>query len=175
MMSQETADMIIEELYESSLEFQFDFMEFLKKINLPPKQLIFFMPTNNNVITFKTNKHYEILSFKIYICELIFNAINLFPDILEYTITIKDYNTSTIVIGYLDEIDSEGERCVAKIINKLGVYPLTKQNMHDLYIANRSKIVEEENIHTLLALMFLDSVNPRISTHYITKPSKTKN
>jgi hypothetical protein len=173
MMSQETADMIIEELYESSLEFQFDFMEFLKKIHLPPKQLIFFMPTTE-VITFKTNKHYEILSFKIYICELIFNAINLFPDILEYTIVIKDRNTSTMVIGYLDEIDSEGERCLAKITNKLGEYPLTKQNIHDLYIANRSKVVEEENIHTLLALMFLDSEYPRISTSYITKPSKTK-
>jgi hypothetical protein len=121
------------------------------------------------------NYYYNLLSFKVCICEIIYNAVRLFPDIQEYTITVKNYETTVLKIGFFPDLDEEGERCLAIISNSLGDFALTKQNLHDLYVANRTTEQNKETIHALMAMLYLDGTYPTITTSYINLPGKSKN
>jgi len=66
----------------------------------------------------KENKYYNALSFKIFICEIIYNAINLFPEIEEYTISCSNENgTSHLKLGIFGELSDDGFQCLGKFIS----------------------------------------------------------
>ena len=61
--------------YSQSIEFQIDFMMYLKSIKQNNIGLVSFIPTDDNYFI-RSNKYYDILSFKILLCEIIYNGIS---------------------------------------------------------------------------------------------------
>ena len=151
--------------YIQTKEFQEDFFELLKKHKTSGVKLVSYFPKSRDS-AFVLFNNYDVLSFRILICELIYNAINLFPDIYEYTITC---NRSTMKIGYFDVLDDNGEPTVITITNPMGNYKLNKVNVYQLYRHNRDPDIDMETINAVSVLMILDGNIPMIKTSYKSK------
>ena len=154
--------------YIQTKEFQSDYFELLKKYKTSEVKLVNFYPTNRNS-TFVTFKIYDILSFKIMLCEIIYNAINLFPDIYEYTISCIGTHQSTITIGFLNDLDDNGEPAIMKIKNHHGTHIINKEEVFQLYRYNRDPDIEMTN--TISLIMRLGGNIPIIKTSYKSKSS----
>ena len=71
-----------------------------------------------NLFTSKNWSFYELFAYKLYLCELVYNGINLFPEICEYTITCKNKTgTSYITFGIFSEIGEDGHPVMGKYVN----------------------------------------------------------
>ena len=154
--------------YIQTKEFQSDFFELLQKRKTTNVKLVSYYPKDRNS-AFVPFKHYDILSFRIMLCELIYNAINLFPSIYEYTITCIGNNTATMKIGYFDVLDDNAEPAVITITNPLGNYKLNKVNVYQLYRHNRDPDIDMETINSVSVLMLMDGSIPIIKTSYKSK------
>ena len=115
--------------YTLAREYQADYFELLRKYKLSGIKLVSYNSGNLNI---KSNRYYNAISFRIYFCELVYNAVMLFPDIYEYTITCKGTYTTSIKIGFFDELDDNGEPTVAKISSYIGDYALNKQDFFQI-------------------------------------------
>ena len=119
----------------------------------------------------KIKKYYDIISFKTYICELIYNAINLFPEIDSYTITCKSEDIiSVLTFGFFDEIAEDGHKCMLKFKNNEAShdYLFNLKEIQQLYCNNRYN--DDNNpdsiVNTLLAFLLMTGSVPTVTTEY---------
>ena len=136
-----------------------------------------------NVCHIKELQYYEVMCFKTYICELIYNAINLFPDISEYTIICKnEIGIAHVNLGLFETIADDGEPCMAKFNFKSFEeeddevkYDLELAEIKDLYCNNRHQDVRPDIINTLMVLLYMGGHLPTVVTSYKINPESLKN
>jgi len=121
--------------------------------------------------TIKPKQYYDILSAKVYICELIFNGINMFPEISEYTITFKNENgICHIVLGLFEEYADKGSGnpCMAKCVSSEfeDIYCLELSDIQNLYCYNRYREADDSIIDTIMVLVCMGGSIPTISTSF---------
>jgi len=128
----------------------------------------------------KPFNYYEVLTFKTFICEIVYNAINMFPDICEYVIVCKNENgISYLTLGFYEEIADDGHPCMAiykcyqneKDSSPI-IYHLELKDIEQLYCNNRHDAVDASTINTLMCLLYMGGSSPSVST--FSKVNKTK-
>ena len=122
-----------------------------------------------NLFTIKSNTYYELFAYKLYLCELVYNGINLFPEVCEYVITCKnDIGTSFIAFGIYADLGEDGHPVMAKYINTYldEVYCLSLKDISDFYCNNRYHDVEQSMINIIVSLMLMGGKTPTITTSY---------
>ena len=134
---------------------------------------------NTNILYhIKPMEYYEVMTFKTYICEIVFNAINLFPDITEYTINCTNENGISIMkLGRFDDLSDDGLNCMAKFIcvDMDMEYLLTHNDVKQLYMNNRHENVQPDVVNTLVALMYRGGHLPLLKTSYVINKENLKN
>ena len=122
--------------------------------------------SNNYFDGIKSNKYYALISFRTYICEIIYNGINLFPGISEYTIEC----TNNIGVRKL-VIKPFGNECYGRLLADYDtdVFELSKSDIYEFYIANRIKTCDYEKINALVAMLWggFHTYEPSIKTSYV--------
>ena len=124
--------------------------------------------------TLKPVRYFNLLSFRIYICELVYNAINLFPEISEYTITSKNENgTSTLKFGLFNETTDDGHEAMGVFKSNFAdeSFYLSHAHIKSLYMANRHIDVDHETVTTVIVSMYMSgSMPPIVSVDYKHNP-----
>ena len=109
----------------------------------------------------KSNEYYEIMSFKTFVCEIIYNGINLFPNIRKYTIICRnEFGTSYLMFGKFKE------NVMAKFFGSDMYLILSDKDISCLYCNNRHDDIDSHLIDILIAAMMTGGSIPRISTTF---------
>ena len=110
----------------------------------------------------------KIITFRTYLCELIYRAVQYFPDIVEYTIECKN-NSGTVTIK-LGEFKNETEvPDVAIVITQCGVCSLSKAAIVKMYSANRIRTPDHRQTNMLIDCIFNGGYEPSIKTSWVIK------
>ena len=141
-----------------------DWLQLLSEINL------------GGIKNLKSLDYYEIITFKTFICEIIYNAINLFPDIHEYTIRCENPNgISWLTFCIFDETDDNKHPCMGKFKSGVTglVHELSLLEIKHLYMNNRYSDIDHDVVNMFMVLMYMGGNNiPKVTTSYkINKPS----
>jgi len=121
----------------------------------------------NNIWNAKDLHYYDIMIFKTFICELIYNAINLFPTISEYTIKCKNENgISVLVFKCFEDLAEDGFPCLAKFtsMDMDMIYYLEREGVKSLYMNNRHEHIDCNIVNTIITLMYMGGSPPKVST-----------
>ena len=111
----------------------------------------------------KDHLFYDTLSFRTMICEMIYQAVHMFPNIKEYIIHChNNKGKSKITIGYLQERDNDGELGLMKVENKHGTFVLDKTEVFHLYTYNRSMESDVTIVNGILLCLYLDGFQPNV-------------
>ena len=132
----------------------------------------------NTIDSVQCQLYYDIFSFKIFVCELIYNAINLFPGIYEYTIKFKNENGTTYLrFGNFEELSDDGFECMGKIlsVDSEDVYSLSRKDITNLYCNNRHPIVDKDLISSLVLIVCMGGSIPTVSTTFKINKNELKN
>jgi len=137
---------------------------------------------NSNII--KSRIFYDLYPFRIILSDLVYFALQCFPNIIEYSIICE--NDKGISILKLGSHKQDGNT-MASIINKNGEFLLNEIDILNLYIFNRIKIkpINEhtdidtsnliEDINLICELLCQGGFIPHIKTKFINKPNLKKN
>jgi hypothetical protein len=114
--------------------------------------------------------YYEIITFKTFMCELIFHAVNAFPDISEYTITCESPNGTTwITLSNFETPEDDEHPCMAKfksIVTDM-VHELSLKELKYIYMNNRYNNINHDVVNMFMTLMYTGGNNvPKITTSY---------
>jgi hypothetical protein len=131
-------------------------------------------PDTQHII--RNQDYYDIMNFKTYLCELIYNGINLFPSISKYTITCRnEMGESTMVFGFFNtECRDDNELCMAKFFGKDVAFNLSRKDIKDLYCNNRYEYIDADNINAFIVLLFMGGGVPKVSTRFEIDQSQIK-
>jgi len=154
-------------------EYAEDFIKLLQKFK-PSMELITINERRKRNVTKLEYNNYFI--FRHMICELFYQALQSIPHIItEYTITcVNNKCKNEIVIGVFDDIDEDGETTIAKIITEDSIFTLTKDNVHSLYVANRTNYNDDEIIDCVMMMLYMNGDEPKITTSYKSTKRLTK-
>jgi hypothetical protein len=132
-------------------------------------------PITESII--RTQKYYDIMNFKNYLCELVYNGINLFPRIRRYTITCQnEMGESSMVFGAFESMCvDDKEPCMAKFFGKDVAFNISRKDIKDLYSNNRHEYVDNDNINAFIVLLFMGGCVPKVSTKFEIDPNELKN
>ncbi len=125
----------------------------------------------------KPVRYFNLLSFRIYICELVYNAINLFPEISEYTITAKNENgTSTLKFGLFQELTDDGHLAMGVFKSNFDNerFYLRLADIKSLYMANRHTEVDHTTVTTVIVSLYMCGSLPDVSVEYKHNPDYFK-
>ena len=151
------------ELAYGEKEYNVDFIRLLQKYK--EDRVYMHIPELPINTVFIKNSYYDTISFRTMICEIIYQAIQMFPLIKEYTILCENSKgRSKIIIGYHEEIDNDGELGLVKVQNKHGTFMLDKIDVHNLYIFNRCNECDTEIANALMLCLYLDGEKPSVKT-----------
>ena len=131
----------------------------------------------NKLNRIKSSEYYDLMSFKTYVCELVYNGINLFPDICEYTIISKnEIGTSSLKFSVYNEIMDDCHPCMGRFTSYEleEVYSLNLNNIANFYCNNRHVDVDVDVINALITLMYMSGSLPKLSTSYKINPCYLK-
>jgi hypothetical protein len=118
---------------------------------------------------------YGIITFRTYMCELVYNAIHMFPDISEYTIITKNkLNTAVITFGVFDELDDQNEIVLGKVSTNFDTYTLNKYEIYAIYIGNKVANPDYETINSFVISLQMGSNIPTVKTSYKINPENVK-
>ena len=107
-------------------------------------------PIKTGVI--RSVEYYNIMALKQFICEIIYNAINLFPYIRKYTITFKTrHGTNHLLFGLFR--GKGGDVCMAKFFGTDAYIDLGFNEIEQLYCINRHDNINDDIVNTLIAPM----------------------
>ena len=138
--------------------------------------------TNSNIL--KSSLFYDLYTFRIILSDLVYFALQYFPNIIEYNIIChNDKGISILKLG----AHKEDGNTIASIINSNGEFLLNEIDILNLYIFNRIKIkpMNEntdidtsnlvEDINLICELLCQGGFIPNIKTNFINKPNLKKN
>ena len=136
----------------------------------------FYLTLNREISVIRPSGYYNYISFKQLICELFYRAITSIPNtISEYTIKCENnLGTTLIKIGIFEELDDDGEKCIAKVVTSTYTYCLCKNDVHSIFIANRTNRVDEDVISSLMVLLYGTGDEPRVTTSWVSAKSLKK-
>lgn len=126
--------------------------------------------------TLKPARYFNLQSFRIYLCELVYNAVNLFPEICEYTITSTNENgTSTLKLGYFEGTGSD-ELCMGVFKSNFDneQFYMRLSDIKAMYMANRHKDVDHMSVTAVVVSMFMCGSLPNITVSYKHNPEYYK-
>ena len=108
----------------------------------------------------KSSEYYDMITFKTFICEIIFNAINLFPDIHEYTIKFKSKQCENYFrLGFFEELADDAHPCMGKILIDNTEHLLTIRDIKNLYTNNRYRDIDNEVLNAFVTLMYRPGIS----------------
>lgn len=126
--------------------------------------------------TIKCMDSYDIITFRTYMCELVYNAIHMFPNICEYTIVTKNkINKAVITFGIFDELDDQNEIVLGKVTTNFDTYTLNKYEIYAIYIGNKVASPDYETINSFVISLQMGSNIPTVTTSYKINPEFIKN
>lgn len=112
----------------------------------------------------------KIITFRTYLCELIYRAVQYFPDIMEYTIECK--NDSGKVTIKLGKFENETEvPDVALVTTPCGTCSLSKAAIIKIYSANRLRTPDHRQTNMLIDCIFNGGYEPRVKTSWKINPN----
>jgi hypothetical protein len=115
----------------------------------------------------RSNEYYDTLSFKTFICELVYNAINLFPQISKYTISCKnEQGECQLIFADFSEQHENNSSVMSKFVGIDWGYSLELSDIKHLYSHNRHENVDLDTVNVMVALMCMGGTIPRVSTFY---------
>jgi hypothetical protein len=125
----------------------------------------------------KSMSYYQISSFKTFICELIYNAINLFPEISEYTIRCENkLGWSSIQFSRFEELSDDTHPCLGKLTtSEIGSYCLQCSDIKHLYMHNRHKNIDINLINTIISILLMTDDFPKVTTSFTINKTQLKN
>ena len=112
----------------------------------------------------------EVISFRTFFCELIYNAINMFSEIEEYIITCSSSGiiTNTLQFGLY------GDGVYAKLSSKDQYCELSREDIVKLYIANRTLKPDNNKINTIIQILYFTGKHaPSITTSMTMKSNNS--
>ena len=121
------------------------------------------LPLGNNASS------YGMITFRTFICELFYHAINCFDWVSSYTIHCKNNACETkIVIGH-DEgnLDDCNFPVMAKIVSDWGEFTLNYQLIYDLYVSNKVRDPDFELVNNIMILLIMNGDEPKVKTSYV--------
>jgi len=122
-----------------------------------------------------SNEAHAVISFRIYICELVYNAVNSFPHICEYTISCKnDINNAQLIFGYFSDLDDQNEPGMCKLINSYDTYILNKFDIYTLFVGNRIANPDYDVINALVVALHMGGSDPVVKIEYKINPKIIK-
>ena len=151
-------------LTDNPLEY-FEYLKLLKH-EISPQNCIsdIKIETINNI---KTIEYYSIISFRIFICELFYRAVHSFPLVSEYKIICSNEMTDSIIYFKLfDQLDSENEPCIVKVVTSFDSYMLNKIDIMELFTANRKMNPNYDVVNSLVLSMSMGGTDPVVKTSY---------
>ena len=149
------------------MNIECDYFRYIKKIPLS-KEYIVCDINIDTVLTIKTRDYYEAIAFRTLICELIYQGVHMFPDIIEYTIKLDHLNVcSYIKLGFFEELDENGDPCMVKIITAFKICYLSRKQIHALYTANRVMQPDFNTINNIMYILLLYETMPIITTDFV--------
>ena len=128
----------------------------------------------------KTNEYYNFLSFKSFVCGLIYNAVNMFPAVSEYEIEFKNNSgTSCLLFKNFEEIGEDHKPCLCKLFSLSSyeenqVYSLTLCDIKQLYCNNHFAHVDNDTVNTLIVILHMHGWEPTIKTSFVSNPKYIK-
>jgi hypothetical protein len=115
----------------------------------------------------RSMEYYNIMSFKTFVCEIVFNAINLFPEIRKYTIIFEnELGKSYLIFGLFQELSDDGHPSMGKFFGPDAYINLTLNDIKELYCNNRHDNINSNVIDTLVAFTTMGGSAPRVSTSF---------
>jgi len=149
----------------------FNFYIFLQKCRTPPEGsvvVLYDVPIKPSKTISCVKDYNSIVCFRIYICQLVNNAIKYFPIVESYTITLINNkgNVCKLTLAPFDEIAEDGNPSMGKIECMERVYYMSLHEIKDMYVANYGEI----NLDTILPLivtLYMESEEPEIKTSYV--------
>jgi hypothetical protein len=166
-------------------ENKFGFFHFLK-ITRGKSDMERISSVNGYRPTLKPVRYFNLQSFRIYLCELVYNAVNLFPEICEYTITSTNENgTSTLKLGYFENTgvnkffadDTGGEQfCMGIFKSNFDNerFYMRLSDIKAMYMANRHQDVDHMSVTAVIVSMFMCGSLPNITVSYKDNPDYYK-
>jgi len=120
-------------------------------------------PSNGHII--RSNEYYDTISFKTFICEMIYNGINLFPEISKYTISCKnEQGECQLIFADFSEQHENNSSVMSKFVGIDWGYNLELSDIKHLYCHNRHENVDLDTVNVMVALMMMGGTIPRVST-----------
>ena len=157
------------EIYDEK-EFNMDFITLLHKYKY--NLCYTYISNMKEHPSYKSDHYYSTFSFRTLLCEIIYQAIQMFPRIKEYQILCQNNKgKSKITIGFLEERDNEDEPGLIKVENKHGTFVLNKVDVHNIYIFNRCPDGDPDIINNVLLCLYLDGDQPTLKTNIISFPA----
>jgi hypothetical protein len=153
----------------TSDQYANDFINLLSKYKPNGKDDKFYLTINREVNVIRPSGYYAYISFKNLVCELFHRAIKSIPNIIsEYTITCRNSEGTTMIkLGLFDDLDDDGEKCVAKVVTPTFTYCLCKNDVHAIFVANRTNQVNEEVVTSLMVLLYGTGDEPILTTSWV--------
>ena len=171
MEEPEMVNLIMETLKNNPYTF-FEYLKMYKENNGKEERL---PNINDKDINFlHSKKYYNSLAFKIYICELVYNAINLFPDISEYTIKCQNENGINYLTLGLFKINNYPYMGKFKASFYDEWVYLRLQDIKAFYISNRFPGGIHAGANAVIVSMFMGESFPKITTSYKINPDYLK-
>jgi hypothetical protein len=137
-----------------------DFYVLLKnRWNFSPTAL---MPSseNNNC---KSSNYWRFISFRILICELIYKAVNMFPEIEEYNITCTSGKSVSII-----QLGTYPNNVVARLSMGDCFCDILKTDIIKIYMANRIPDPNNDRLDTIMQILYYSGkYEPSISTSMV--------
>jgi hypothetical protein len=120
-------------------------------------------------------------TFRMMVCELIHNAISMFPQISEYTITCRnEIGISTLEIsskGFQDPDPAFTRTGMGRITNCTRSYILYEEDLHNMYIAARIKnqdLIDYHALRFVCDLLYQNGQEPTMTTSFVTNSEWAK-
>jgi hypothetical protein len=113
--------------------------------------------------------------FRTFMCELIYQAVQMFPDIIEYTFECtNNYGMTVIKMGMFEDPESPIPD-IFTITTKDGYCSISKADVIKMYIANRVPKPDHHKTNMMIDLLYNGGHEPIIKTSYIINPGKISN
>lgn len=162
----------------STIGFAFRFLNFLKKYKFYDNVVLYnkeYIPGNKSIASLESK---NFITFKILICELFYKALNQIGDtIVQYSIACTNHKgyTARMIIGVTQsELDKEGELCIVKVCLNNYVYILSKDEITNLYICNRTNTYDEKFVNNIVSFLHMEDEQPTIKTSFISLKKSEK-
>ena len=162
---------------EEQIQHSENFLHFLAKYksDREEKASIQLDKNFNRHIVARSCEYYHLLAFRTMIAELFYQAVNMFPHISEYCIECTNTKGKGVLsIGIYTEVADDDELTVCKVRNDHFEYFLNKNDVNNLYVANRTENYDSEMVDFIINSLYYIGPPPTVKTSFTARKSYRK-